>query len=76
MDSSGVQYNASVIVKLKKLYNNVRKHYELNLFKAFLMIDKYGRSSDRGDKTRTKSPEPTKQIAPPAPVAPVVQSSQ
>ncbi len=45
MDSSGVQYNAAVIVSLKKLYNNIRKQYELNLFRAFLMIDKYGRSN-------------------------------
>ena len=76
MDSSGVQYNASVIVKLKKLYNNIRKHYELNLFKAFLIIDKYGRNSDRGDKNRTKSPEPIKQAVQPAPVAPVAQPTQ
>jgi len=47
MDTSGVQYNAAVIVKLKKLYNNIRKQYELNLFRAFLMIDKYGRASDK-----------------------------
>jgi len=47
MDTSGVQYNAAVIVKLKKLYNNIRKQYELNLFRAFLMIDKYGRTSDK-----------------------------
>lgn len=73
MDSSGVQYNAAVIVKLKKLYNNIRKHYELNLFRAFLMIDKYGRSNDK-PATNTKSkaaiaPEPPKAPAP----APVVQ---
>jgi hypothetical protein len=63
MDSSGVQYNATVIVKLKKLYNNIRKQYELNLFRAFLMIDKYGGSTDKTAKSRQKSPEP-KQIAP------------
>ena len=40
------------------------------------MIDKYGRTIDRGDKNRTKSPEPTKQVAQPAPVAPVAQPSQ
>lgn len=60
MDSSGVQYNAAVIVKLKKLYNNIRKQYELNLFRAFLMIDKYGRTVDRGDRTKQKSPEPVR----------------
>jgi hypothetical protein len=75
MDSSGVQYNATVIVKLKKLYNNIRKQYELNLFRAFLMIDKYGGNTDKSGKSRQKSPEP-KQIAPapaPAPVAQVAQ---
>jgi hypothetical protein len=44
MDSSGVKYNAAVIVKLKKMYNNIRKYYELNMFRSFLMIDKYGKS--------------------------------
>ena len=48
MNSSGLQYNAAVIVKLKKLYNNIRKQYELNLFRAFLMIDKYGRNANKG----------------------------
>lgn len=41
--STGVVYNASLIVKLKKLFNNVRKYYELNMFKIFLTIDKYGK---------------------------------
>lgn len=75
MDSSGVQYNAAVIVKLKKLYNNIRKQYELNLFRAFLMIDKYGRTAEKGEKTRQKSPEPFKQPVAPQP-APVAQPSQ
>lgn len=69
MDSSGVQYNAAVIVKLKKLYNNVRKQYELNLFRAFLMIDKYGRSVDRSDKPRQSEPS-RKAVTAPAPSAP------
>lgn len=47
MDSTGVPYNAAVIVKLKKLYNNIRKQYELSLFRAFLMIDKYGRNNEK-----------------------------
>jgi hypothetical protein len=55
MDSSGVQYNAAVIVKLKKLYNNIRKQYELNLFRAFLMIDKYGRSNDKSSANKSKA---------------------
>lgn len=54
VDSTGVQYNAGVIVKLKKLYNNIRKQYELTLFRAFLMIDKNGRSAG-GDKVTAKS---------------------
>lgn len=71
MDSSGVQYNAAVIVKLKKLYNNIRKHYELNLFRAFLTIDKYGRNNDKASasKSRTQSIE-----APPRAPAPVVSA--
>jgi hypothetical protein len=58
MDSSGVQYNAAVIVKLKKLYNNIRKQYELNLFRAFLMIDKYGRSTDHSKSIDKPSQKP------------------
>ena len=81
MDASGVQYNAAVIVKLKKLYNNIRKHYELNLFRAFLMIDKYGRSNDKAAPSNykpTKAVEAPRISAPaPAPVqAPVVQPAQ
>lgn len=77
MDSSGVQYNAAVIVKLKKLYNNIRKQYELNLFRAFLMIDKYGRSNDKSSTvkvTKTAAIEASKAYTAPAPVpAPVQQ---
>lgn len=75
MDSSGVQYNAAVIVKLKKLYNNIRKQYELNLFRAFLMIDKYGRTVDKGER-RTKSPDTYKPAPQPVQPAPVVQQTQ
>jgi len=45
MHTSGVMFNAALIVKLKKMYNNIRKYYELNMFRAFLMIDKYGRTA-------------------------------
>lgn len=74
MDSSGVQYNAAVIVKLKKLYNNIRKQYELNLFRAFLMIDRYGRSNDKStgksnnNKSIAEAPKPAAPIAAPQPV--------
>ncbi len=70
MDSSGVQYNAAVIVKLKKLYNNIRKQYELNLFRAFLMIDKYGRSNDKSStgKVNKSVSEIPKSLPAPAPV--------
>jgi len=79
MDSSGVQYNTTAIVKLKKLYNNIRKHYELNLIRAFLMIGQASRGGSRPaekvDRGKSKSPEPIRQIAPPAP-APVQQSHE
>ena len=42
--TNGVLHDASLMVKLKKMYNNIRKYYELNLFRAFLMIDKYGKT--------------------------------
>jgi hypothetical protein len=42
--TNGVLYDASLMVKLKKMYNNIRKYYELTLFRAFLMIDKYGKT--------------------------------
>ena len=78
MDSSGVQYNTTAIVKLKKLYNNIRKHYELNLIRAFLMIGQSARTSTRPDKSKSRSPEPVaRPVAPaPAPTPVPVQSSQ
>ena len=42
--TNGVLYDGTLAVKLKKMYNNIRKYYELTLFRAFLMIDKYGRT--------------------------------
>ena len=44
MNTNGVTFNAAIIVKIKKMFNNIRKYYELNMFRAFLMIDKYGKS--------------------------------
>ena len=77
MDSSGVQYNTTAIVKLKKLYNNIRKHYELNLIRAFLMIGQAARTSSRPEKTtKSRSPEPAPVVAKPTPPpAPVVQQA-
>lgn len=43
MDTAGVTFNAAIIVKLKKMYNNIRKLYVLNMYRAFLMIEKYGK---------------------------------
>jgi hypothetical protein len=43
MDTEGVTQNAEMIVKLKKMYNNLRKYYELNMTKAFLTISNYSR---------------------------------
>jgi hypothetical protein len=39
-------YNSAIIVKLKRMYNNVRKLYELSMCKIFLAIDKYGKSKN------------------------------
>jgi len=58
MDSSGLHYNPTTIVKLKKLYNNIRKQYELNLFRAFLMIDKCRRTEQPKGKPPKATPEP------------------
>lgn len=44
MDTTGVTFNAAIIVKIKKMYNNIRKLYVLNMYRAFLTIDKYGRN--------------------------------
>jgi hypothetical protein len=77
MDSSGVQYNTTAIVKLKKLYNNIRKQYELNLIRAFLMIGQASRTSGRtADKTKARSPEPVRQTPIPAPTPVPAQLSQ
>jgi len=79
MDSSGLHYNPTTIVKLKKLYNNIRKQYELTLFRAFLMIDKYGRterSKSTSKAIQPARPEPARPepARTPAPVAAPVQS--
>lgn len=42
--NTGVFFNAAIIVKMKKMYNNIRKIYILNMYRAFLTIDKYGRN--------------------------------
>lgn len=77
MDSSGVQYNTTAIVKLKKLYNNIRKQYELNLIRAFLMIGQASRTNTSSARGNTRSPEPIKHVSAPAPApAPVVAQSQ
>jgi hypothetical protein len=43
------------MVKLKKMYNNIRKYYELTLFRAFLMIDKYGKAAQNAENTNSIS---------------------
>lgn len=52
--STGVIYNAAIIVKLKKLFNNLRKYYELNMYKVFLTIDKYGRNLQEAEMARVR----------------------
>ncbi len=44
VDTSGLQINAAKLVKLKKMYNNVRKYYELNMLRSFWMIGKHGKN--------------------------------
>ena len=39
-ESAGIAFNAAIIVKLKKMYNNIKKTYILNMYHAFLMIDR------------------------------------
>ncbi len=41
--AKGKSNDAAMMVKLKKLFNILRKYYELNMFRAFLTIDKYGK---------------------------------
>jgi hypothetical protein len=59
--STGVIYNAAIIVKLKKLFNNLRKYYELNMYKIFLTIDKYGRNLQEAEMTRVRQSRMTNQ---------------
>lgn len=54
MNTSGVTFNAAIIVKIKKMFNNIRKYYELNMFRAFLMIDKYGKSLQDPSSRRSR----------------------
>lgn len=55
MDTSGVTFNAAIIVKMKKMYNNIRKLYVLNMYRAFLTIDKYGRNPNDASYSRGNS---------------------
>lgn len=54
MNTNGVTYNAAIIVKIKKMFNNIRKYYDLNMFRAFLMIDKYGKSLQDNSYRRSR----------------------
>lgn len=54
---SGVVFNAAIIVKIKKMYNNIRKIYVLNMYRAFLTIDKYGRNPVDTSYTRGQNSE-------------------
>ena len=54
MDTSGVTFNAAIIVKMKKMYNNIRKVYILNMYRAFLTIDKYGKGPQ--DQSYSRGP--------------------
>ena len=54
MNTNGVTFNAAIIVKIKKMFNNIRKYYELNMFRAFLMIDKYGKSLQDPSSRRSR----------------------
>lgn len=40
-------FNTVMIVKLKKMYNNIRKYYDLNMYRSFLMIQKHAQSGPR-----------------------------
>jgi hypothetical protein len=46
MDTSGVTFNTAIIVKMKKMFNIIKKFYTLNMYRAFLTIDKYGRPNE------------------------------
>lgn len=43
--TSGITFNASVIVKMKKLFNHVKKIYTMNLYKSFLTIENHSKNS-------------------------------
>lgn len=59
---SGVVFNAAIIVKIKKMYNNIRKIYILNMYRAFLTIDKYGRNGVSDYSRDEYIPNPTDSI--------------
>lgn len=48
MDTEGLTQNATMIIQLKKMFNNLRKYYELNMTKAFLTINNYSRMTFEG----------------------------
>lgn len=55
MNTPGVTLNAAIIVKMKKMYNNIRKIYVLNMYRAFLTIDKYGKNPNEASYSRGNS---------------------
>jgi hypothetical protein len=48
-------FNAAIIVKLKKMYNNIRKYYELNMYRSFLLIEKFSRSKHENNESSRNS---------------------
>jgi hypothetical protein len=49
MNEEGFPFTAPKIVKLKKMFNNIRKLYELVVAKSFWIVERVGRINPNGD---------------------------
>ena len=48
MNNRGVALSAAKIVKIKKMFNNIRKAYELVVAKSFWIIERHGKTAAEG----------------------------
>lgn len=44
VETPGVVFNTASMVKLRKMYNNIRKYYQFNMIRSFFMIGQHSKA--------------------------------
>ena len=57
IDTAGVNFNAIIILKIKKMYNNIEKAYTLTIYRAFILIDRFSRIKEQKINLETQEDE-------------------